>query len=77
LDEPLNDVTHLLAEIRRETRDAVDRMLPPIYAELRCFGGLNIDETAQVLGVGTSTIERSWRTARAWPRPELSGGGLR
>jgi hypothetical protein len=74
LDEPPNDVTHLLAEIRRGNRDAVDRLLPLIYAELRYFGGLNIDETAQVLGVGTSTIERSWRTARAWPWRELSGG---
>jgi RNA polymerase sigma-70 factor, ECF subfamily len=43
--------------------------------ELRYFGGLSIDETAEVLGVGTATVERSWRTARAWLWRELAGGG--
>ena len=34
--------------------------------ELRFFGGLTIEETAEVLGVSHSTIEREWRVARAW-----------
>jgi RNA polymerase sigma factor (TIGR02999 family) len=42
--------------------------------ELRYFGGLNIDETAEALGVGTATVERAWRTARAWLWRELSRG---
>ena len=40
--------------------------------ELRYFGGLSVAETADVLGVGTATIERDWRTARAWLLRELS-----
>lgn len=34
--------------------------------ELRYFGGLNIEETAEALGVSASTITREWRLARAW-----------
>jgi RNA polymerase sigma-70 factor (ECF subfamily) len=41
--------------------------------ELRFFAGLKIDETADVLGVGTATVERHWRVARMWLRRELQG----
>ena len=34
--------------------------------EMRFFGGLTVEETAEVLGVSTRTIEREWTTARAW-----------
>ena len=34
--------------------------------ELRFFGGLTIEETAQVMGISTPTVERGWRAARAW-----------
>jgi RNA polymerase sigma factor (TIGR02999 family) len=34
--------------------------------ELRFFGGLTVDETAQVLGVSPNTVDRDWSTARAW-----------
>ncbi len=34
--------------------------------ELRYFGGLSIEETAEVLGVSTSTVKRDFSTARAW-----------
>jgi len=43
--------------------------------ELRFFGGLTIDETAQLLGVSPSTVEREWRYARARLFRALSGGG--
>jgi RNA polymerase sigma factor (TIGR02999 family) len=39
--------------------------------ELRFFGGLSIDETAEILGVGHATVEREWTMARAWLRNEL------
>jgi RNA polymerase sigma factor (TIGR02999 family) len=39
--------------------------------ELRFFGGLSIEETAEVLGVGHATIERDWKMARAWLRRKL------
>lgn len=39
--------------------------------ELRVFGGLSIAEIAQALDVSESTVEKSWRQARAWMRLEL------
>ncbi len=40
--------------------------------ELRFFGGLSVEETAEVLGVSPGTVMRDWRTARAWLHRELS-----
>lgn len=40
--------------------------------ELKYFGGLSIEETAEVLGVPTSRVRRDWTLARAWLRRELS-----
>ena len=34
--------------------------------ELRYIGGLSIEETAETLGVSTATVERDWRSAKAW-----------
>jgi RNA polymerase sigma-70 factor (ECF subfamily) len=39
--------------------------------ELRYFGGLGIEETAEALGVSSSTVKREWAVARAWLRREL------
>lgn len=39
--------------------------------ELRFFGGLTIEETAEVLNVSHATVEREWRVARAWLWREL------
>jgi DNA-directed RNA polymerase specialized sigma24 family protein len=41
--------------------------------ELRYFGGLEIDETADALGVSAATVKREWAVARAWLRRELGG----
>ena len=41
--------------------------------ELRYFGGLTIDETAAALDISSATVERDWRTARAFLRRELRG----
>ena len=39
--------------------------------ELRFFGGLSIEETAEVMGIGHATVERDWKMARAWLRKKL------
>jgi len=39
--------------------------------ELRFFGGLSIEEAAEVLKIGHATVERDWKLARAWLRREL------
>jgi len=40
--------------------------------ELKFFGGLSNEDTAEVLGVSTSTVKRDWTTARAWLFRELN-----
>lgn len=40
--------------------------------ELRYFGGLTIEETAEVLEVSPATVKREWATARAWMHRELT-----
>ncbi len=39
--------------------------------ELKFFGGLSIDEVAEVLSIGHATVERDWKMARAWLRLKL------
>ena len=42
--------------------------------ELRFFGGLTIEETAEVLGWSTGSVKREWNVAKAWLQRDLSGG---
>jgi len=43
--------------------------------ELRYFGGLSVEEAAQVLRVSSNTIIRDWSFAKAWLKRELDNGG--
>lgn len=43
--------------------------------ELRFFGGLSVEESAEVLGVSPRTVKRDWTAARAWLLSELQQGG--
>ncbi len=43
--------------------------------ELRYFGGLSVEETAEVLGVSNNTVLRDWKAAKAWLYRELSRSG--
>ena len=50
--------------------------LDPVKAkivELRFFGGLSVQETAEVMEVGTATVKRQWSVARAWLFREIQG----
>jgi len=42
--------------------------------ELRYFGGLSVEETAESLGVSARTVKRDWAVARAWLRAQLADG---
>jgi RNA polymerase sigma-70 factor (ECF subfamily) len=53
----LDDALRALAEMDEQKGRIV---------ELRFFGGLSIDETAEVLGVSAPTVKRQWRMAKAW-----------
>ncbi len=59
----LNDALQALTEFD-ERRSRI--------VELRFFGGLSVEETAEVLGVSPRTIAREWRLAQAWLYRELS-----
>jgi RNA polymerase sigma-70 factor (ECF subfamily) len=41
--------------------------------ELRFFGGLTLDETAEALRVSRDTVKRDWRFAKLWLLRELAG----
>ena len=41
--------------------------------ELRFFGGLSVEETADVLGISAETVKRDWRVAKLWLSRELQG----
>jgi RNA polymerase sigma factor (TIGR02999 family) len=45
--------------------------------ELRFFGGLSVEETAEALGVSQETVLRDWRFAKSWLLRELSGRAAR
>ena len=61
----LDDAMNLLARI--DTRKVQ-------VVEMRFFGGLSVEETAEVLKISPVTVRRDWRTAKAWLYRELTGG---
>lgn len=64
----------LLALDEALTRLAAIDMRQSQIVELRFFSGLNIDETAAVLGVSLTTVKDDLNIAKAWLRRELGGG---
>jgi RNA polymerase sigma factor (TIGR02999 family) len=67
------DLVDLLALDRALSRLAALSQRQARVVELRCFGGLTVDEVAEVLGISGSLAEKEWRRARAWVRRELAG----
>ncbi len=74
---------HLMSEDRADELIQLDEALSALsdmdlrrarVVELRYFGGLSVEETAEVLGVGTATVKRDWALARAWLRTRIQGG---
>lgn len=43
--------------------------------ELRFFGGLSVEETAEVLNISPQIVMRGWKVARAWLSRELEASG--
>jgi RNA polymerase sigma factor, TIGR02999 family len=71
---PLEDAPTISVEVDRQLLD-LDEALQELavfdpeqacVVELRYFGGLTIEETAEVLKVSPATVKREWATARAW-----------
>lgn len=59
LDDALNDLAQIAPQQSR-------------VVELRYFGGLSIEETAEVLGISPATVKREWTMAKAWLHREIS-----
>jgi RNA polymerase sigma factor (TIGR02999 family) len=66
--DPTVDLSAIDAVLKR--LEAIDPKQGRIV-ELRFFGGLSIEETAEVVGVSPATVKREWALARAWLRREL------
>jgi RNA polymerase sigma factor (TIGR02999 family) len=64
----LEGIDHALKRL-----EAMDPQLGKLV-ELRFFGGLSIEETADVLGISSATVKREWVSARAWLQVELDSG---
>lgn len=78
----LEDI-HALTQRRSEEILALDEALERLseidpmkcqIVEMRHFGGMTVDETAEVLGVAPITVMRHWNFAKAWLNREMGGG---
>jgi RNA polymerase sigma factor (TIGR02999 family) len=71
LVEPHTDIWQILAIDRALDRLAQLDARQARIVECRCFAGLDVRETADVLGVSPTTVKREWQMARAWLYREL------
>ena len=71
-----------VAETRGEELLALDEALMRLGAmnerqsrivECRFYGGMSVEETAEILKISPATVKREWATARAWLNRELQG----
>ena len=72
----------MVSRVRRTDLIALDDALNALAAidprksqvvELRFFGGLSVEETAEVLKVSPETVKRDWRLAKVWLLREMRG----
>jgi RNA polymerase sigma factor (TIGR02999 family) len=73
LAAPEQDLDVLALDEALQALAAVDERKSRVV-ELRHFGGLSVEETAEVLGVSVETVARDWRLAKVWLLRELSRG---
>lgn len=80
-DLPLEDEILIISNERSAKLLALDEALEKLaqmdqtkarIVELRYFGGLSVEETAEVLGVSQITVKRHWRMAKAWLYGQIS-----
>jgi RNA polymerase sigma factor (TIGR02999 family) len=77
----LDDVPELASGSRDREIVAIDEALDALaqidprkarVVELRFFGGLSVEETAEVLKISAQSVMRDWKMARAWLMTELA-----
>ena len=70
-EDRLGDVVAMDEVVRRlESLDARQGQI----VELRFFGGLSVEEVAEVMRISTPTVKREWQSAKAWLHRELTRG---
>jgi RNA polymerase sigma factor (TIGR02999 family) len=83
---PIDEVDVAAPVVLDEDLVAIDRALEALaesdarkarIVELRFFGGLSMEETAEALGVSVRTVYSEWAFARAWLYRALTGDGAR
>lgn len=69
--------THLDVLALHDALAKLERLNPESVrlVELRFFGGLSIEQAADLMGIGRNTAVRRWRAARAWLKRELDAPG--
>jgi RNA polymerase sigma factor (TIGR02999 family) len=67
------DIAVVALDLALDALEKVDAQQSRIV-ELRFFGGLTVEETADVLGISPRTVKREWRMARAWLQRALETG---
>jgi len=83
-DVPLDDNLATLSNEQTAELLDLDRALHQLeemnprhakIVEMRYFGGLTVEETAEALGVSPITVKRDWAVARAWLSSQIRGSG--
>lgn len=81
-DMPLDERVGMLSKQQSAEILDLDRALEQLekmsprqakIVEMRYFGGLSVEETAEALGVSAITVKRDWAVARAWLKSRLRG----
>jgi RNA polymerase sigma factor (TIGR02999 family) len=70
---PQRDVNLLAVDEALTRLEAIDPEKSRMV-ELRFFSGLSVEETAEVMGISPRTVDRQWRTAKAWLHREIGAG---
>lgn len=69
-DERIEDL--LAVDEALTNLEAIDARKSRVF-EMRYFGGMSMDETAEFLKISPATVTRDWRMAKAWLRREMTG----
>jgi RNA polymerase sigma factor (TIGR02999 family) len=69
IDQPTTNALALHEALERLAEADPERAR---LVELRYFGGLTVEETAEVLGISPATVKRSWEVARGWLYREMT-----
>lgn len=71
LPSPQNSAALVALDVALNSLAAIDLQQSRVV-ELRVYGGLSVDETAEALGISPRTVKREWSMAKAWLHRQIS-----